>query len=203
MVLQDDFYSRKTVAVARALLGTYLVHDTPEGRTTGRIVETEAYLFRSDPACHAHKGKTKRNAVMFGPPGHAYIYFIYGMYYCFNVVTAPENVGEAVLVRALEPVEGIELMKERRRTTALHNLCSGPGKLVLAMGMTPQMNGLRLIGGPLTIHAKDSFPNPAPHKKTDIVATPRIGITAGAELPLRFYLKGNPFASRRCIAARD
>jgi len=202
MILDRSIYQKKTVTIARELLGTYLVHDSPEGRTAGRIVETEAYLCRNDPACHAHKGQTKRNAVMFGPPGHAYIYFIYGMYYCFNVVTAPEGVGEAVLVRALEPVEGIALMEKRRKTTQLHNLCSGPGKLVLAMGMTPQMNGWPLFEGALTLHTKDSFACPIP-RKSDIVATPRIGITAAAELPLRFYLKGNRFASRRCIVTES
>jgi DNA-3-methyladenine glycosylase len=202
MILDRSFYQKKTVTVARELIGTYLVHDSPEGRTVGRIVETEAYLSRNDPACHAHKGQTKRNAVMFGPPGHAYVYFIYGMYDCFNVVTAPQGVGEAVLVRALEPAEGLDLMEKRRKTTQLHNLCSGPGKLVLAMGMTRQMNGWPLYEGALTLHTKDSFGHAAP-KKSDIVATPRIGISAAADLPLRFYLKRSRFASRRCIATKS
>jgi DNA-3-methyladenine glycosylase len=201
MLLDPAIYQKKTATVARELLGTYLVHESLEGKTVGRIVETEAYLSRNDPACHAHKGETKRNRVMFGPPGHAYVYFIYGMYYCFNVVTAPKGTGEAVLVRALEPVEGIELMEKRRKTTQLHNLCSGPGKLVLAMGMTPAMNGWPLDSGALTLHARGTYGRPAP-AKGDIIATPRIGITAAAELPLRFYLKGSTFASRRCIATK-
>ncbi|MCY3018711.1 MAG: DNA-3-methyladenine glycosylase [Planctomycetota bacterium] len=197
MILPLLFYERDTVTVARALLGMRLVHATPGGRTVGRIVETEAYLFNGDPACHAHKGKTKRNAVMFGPPGHAYIYFVYGMYYCFNVVTAPEGIGEAVLVRALEPLEGIPLMEKRRHTRALHNLCSGPGKLVQAMGMSGELNGCPLYRGPLTIHAPDSFGLESTVQEAEIIATPRIGITKAADLPLRFCLKGNQFASRR------
>ncbi|HYG74591.1 MAG TPA: DNA-3-methyladenine glycosylase [Planctomycetota bacterium] len=201
MILPLSFYTKKTVTVAQALLGTVLVHDTAEGRAAGRIVETEAYLFENDPACHAHRGKTPRNAVMFGPPGHAYIYFIYGMYYCFNVVTAPEGVGEAVLIRALEPLDGIELMKRRRGTSELKNLCSGPGKLVLALGLRPDQNGASLLSGPLTIWTPESFNAPRP-KKSDIVSTPRIGINRGADLPLRFYLKGHPFASRRCSVSK-
>jgi DNA-3-methyladenine glycosylase len=182
--------------MARLLLGTCLVHESKQGRTVGRIVETEAYLSKDDPACHAHKGKTARNAAMFGPPGHAYIYFIYGMYECFNVVTAAEGCGEAVLVRALEPIEGIELMQRRRKIKDIHQLCSGPGKLVLAMGMSRKQNMLPLYKGELTIWPRGSFGTPAdePH----IIATPRIGISAAAELPLRFYIKGSPFASRRC-----
>jgi len=200
MILSESFYQKKTVSVARALLGAYLVHDSPAGRAAGRIVETEAYLFHDDPACHAHKGKTQRNAVMFGPPGHAYIYFIYGMYHCFNVVTAREGIGEAVLIRALEPVEGIGLMEKRRGTRELRNLCSGPGKLVQALGLTRELNGHGLRLPPLSIWAHESFGQRRP-RRTAIIATPRIGINVGMELPLRFYLKGSRFASRRCTFA--
>jgi DNA-3-methyladenine glycosylase len=200
MLLDESFYNQKTITVAKKLLGTYLVHETPHGRAAGRIVETEAYLFRNDPACHAHKGKTQRNAVMFGPPGHAYIYFIYGMYHCFNVVTAREGVGEAVLIRALEPVEGIELMEKRRGTSELRNLCSGPGKLVQALGLTPKLNGHCLLRPPLSIWSHLSFGGKLPGG-SEIVSTPRIGINLGMELPLRFYLKGSLFASRRCKLA--
>lgn len=196
MILPASFYTKDTISVAKALLGTYLVHDSAQGRTVGRIVESEAYLFNGDPACHAHRGKTRRNAAMFGPPGHAYIYFVYGMYYCFNVVTAPEGVGEAVLIRALEPIEGLLLMQQRRGTSDLKALCSGPGKLVLAMGMTRELNGCPLFRGPLTIWSKGSFPRKRAAAREEIVATPRIGITQAAALPLRFCLKGNPFVSR-------
>ena len=196
MILPHSFYTQDTVSVAKALLGAYLVHDAPQGRTAGRIVETEAYLFDGDPACHAHRGRTKRNATMFGPPGHAYIYFVYGMYYCFNVVTAPEGVGEAVLVRALEPCAGIPLMEQRRRTRDLKALCSGPGKLVLAMGMTKELNGCPLFRGPLTIRSQGSFPRVHGAPMEEIVATTRIGISRAEALPLRFCLKGNRFVSR-------
>jgi DNA-3-methyladenine glycosylase len=197
MILPRAFYEQKdTVTVAKAILGACLVHDSPQGRTAGRIVEVEAYLFDGDPACHAHKGKTKRNAAMFGPPGHAYIYFIYGMYHCFNVVTAPEGVGEAVLIRALEPLEGVPLMEKRRRTRHVKDLCSGPGKLVLAMGMKPHLNGCPLYRGPLTIRSADTCPAPHSLGEAAVAAAPRIGIKKAADLPLRFYLQGNPFVSR-------
>jgi DNA-3-methyladenine glycosylase len=196
MILPESFYQRDTVTMARELLGTFLVHKTRAGRTVGRIVETEAYLFENDPACHAHKGMTRRNAAMFGPPGRAYIYLIYGMYHCFNVVTAREGVGEAVLIRALEPIDGVELMQKRRGTEELKNLCSGPGKLVIAMGMGPKLNGCPLFSGPLTLHSRESFKACDPHCTDEIVATRRIGITLAAHLPLRFFLKGTRFVSK-------
>ncbi|MDO8520343.1 MAG: DNA-3-methyladenine glycosylase [Deltaproteobacteria bacterium] len=182
-----NIYKKPTITVAKALLGAYLVHETAEGKTVGKIVETEAYL-ANDPSCHGFRGETPRNRAMFGPPGHAYIYFIYGMYHCFNVVTAPVGVGEAVLIRALEPVEGLELMKKRRK--GKKDLAGGPGKLVIAMGITSDLNGTSLITGPLKIM-------PGEMKKAPIVTTARIGISSGNHLPLRFYLKGNPFVSRK------
>lgn len=163
----------------------------------GRIVETEAYLSRNDPACHAHRGMTKRNAAMFGRAGTSYIYLIYGMYYCFNVVTASEGKGEAVLIRALEPVSGLELMQQRRGTSVLRHLCSGPGKLVIAMGMHAGLNGAPLDAAPLRVLPRDAFPERYPKQgRPRIVTTTRIGIRQGAELPLRFYLAGNSFVSR-------
>ncbi|MCU0353491.1 MAG: DNA-3-methyladenine glycosylase [Cytophagales bacterium] len=191
-MLELDFYQKDTLTVAQALLGAVLVHDSPEGRTAGRIVETEAYLW-GDPACHAYRRKTPRNAVMFGPPGHAYVYQIYGLHHCVNIVTAPEGVGEAVLIRALEPLEGIELMQQRRGLAKLTDLCKGPGRLVQATGITRAMNGSNLVGGPMSIWPPDIYPNSS--KNAPIIVTTRIGITQGAELPYRFHLPANRFVS--------
>lgn len=197
MILGIEFYSQPTKQLARSLLGTFLVHDSPQGRTVGRIVETEAYLSQNDPACHASRGKTKRNAAMFGPAGTSYVYLIYGMYYCFNVVSGKEGEGEAVLVRALEPVEGIPLMQKRRGVENIPELASGPGKLVMAMGITANHNFGCLRTGLLKIHATGSFESPDLWAGGRMKCSPRVGITVGAELPLRFFLDGNPFVSRR------
>jgi DNA-3-methyladenine glycosylase len=196
--LPHSFYARSTVEAARDLLGAVMVHDTPEGRAAGRIVETEAYL-RDDPACHASRGPTSRNRPMFGPPGRAYIYLIYGMYHCFNVVTAPRGTGEAVLIRALEPLAGMPLMARRRGTDKPKALCSGPGKLVIAMGIGMSRNGADLRKGPLRILPASSYPWPdaTGDGLRHIKVTTRIGITQAAHLPLRFYLEGNPFISRK------
>jgi DNA-3-methyladenine glycosylase len=202
--LPASFYSRPTIEVARDLLGTVLAHRTPEGLTAGRIVETEAYL-HDDPACHASRGMTRRNQAMFGPPGRSYTYLIYGMYHCFNVVTSPRGVGEAVLIRALEPLEGLPLMAERRGTDKPKALCSGPGKLVIALGMGPRgthvpvPDGSDLRKGPLLILPPESFPWTAEGGTPlrNIKVTTRIGITQAAHLPLRFYLEGNPYISRK------
>ena len=202
--LSRTFYARPTHKVARDLLGCFLTHERPEGRSIGRIVETEAYL-QDDPACHAFRGPTKRNAVMFGPPGYAYVYFIYGMYHCFNVVTKREGVGEAVLIRALEPVQGLELMQSRRRRPGKNGaelkssqLCNGPGKLVLAMGISPSHNGADLLEGPLKIYPPEAaFPETTPFKKMKPHVGVRIGIQKGAELPLRFWIPDHPCVSRR------
>lgn len=185
-----------TVAAAKSLLGSVLCHETPEGTAAGRIVETEAYLF-GDPACHASRGMTPRNAIMFGPPGRAYIYFVYGMYHCFNVVTRPKGVGEAVLIRALEPLEGIDLMRKRRRTDNLHHLCNGPAKLVQALGIDRGQNGEDLRRGKLRLLSAQSYPGWNTRQPPDLKSAPRIGISAAVDWPLRFYVAGNPFVSRK------
>lgn len=189
-IYQPEFYSKNTVEVARELLGTFLIHETEEGVTVGKIVETEAYLCSKDPACHAANGMTNRNEPMFGPPGTVYVYQIYGIYMCFNAVTNREGVGEAVLIRALEPVDGITLMQKRRGKTTLKDLCSGPAKLVIAMGITMDLNGTSLYTGPLKIGYEGG-------KNFGIHTTTRIGISEGAELPLRFYMEGNSYISKK------
>lgn len=205
MILDKDFYNQDTVTIARNFLGCYLIHNSPEGPTIGKIVETEAYLAH-DPASHAFKGQTERTKAMFGEPGRVYIYFTYGMYYCFNVTTAPAGVGEAVLIRALEPLEGIELMQKRRsasKKTKSHDvalkteaLCSGPAKLVIAMGINKQMYGHDLTKEPLYILSKDDM-RFEENKPFEITTTTRIGISSSKDLPLRFYITGNSFISKR------
>lgn len=188
-ILPRSFYARDTVAVARELLGNIIANHTPEGIIAGRIVETEAYI-QGDPACHASRGMTPRNRVMFGPPGHAYVYFIYGLYYCFNAVTAPAGTGEAVLIRALEPLEGLHMMRANRRREKLTELCSGPAKLVQAMGINRHHNGADLTVKPLVIYSGADL-------KENIITTTRIGINEVEKLPLRFYLEGNMFVSKK------
>jgi DNA-3-methyladenine glycosylase len=185
--LPRHFYLQDTLAVARELLGCLLWRRGPEGVTSGFIVETEAYC-HGDPASHAARGRTPRNAMMFGPPGHAYVYFTYGMHYCFNAVTAAEGVAEAVLVRALEPVDGLNLMRARRRVQD-DQLTNGPGKLTQAMGIDREMNGRDLTDGDLVILG------PRAHSPA-IVTARRVGITRAAEQPWRFFIDGNGWVSR-------
>jgi DNA-3-methyladenine glycosylase len=184
--------SEDTVAAARALLGAILEHRSPEGVAAGRIVETEAYLC-DDPACHAHRGETPRNKPMFGPPGRAYVYFIYGMHRCFNVVTGPAGRGEAVLIRALEPVSGLELMRRRRGVDDVRRLCDGPAKLVQALGIGAEHNGADLARGPLRL--LQGTPEEA-DAAARVRAVPRVGISVATDLPLRFYPAGNPWVSK-------
>lgn len=187
MILPRSFYSRATVEVARDLLGKWIVH----GETTGRIVEVEAYLGADDPSAHSAAGLTPRTRVIFGPPGHAYVYLSYGMHECLNVVTEPEGVAGCVLIRALEPVAGREQMRVRRPAAKTdRDLAGGPGKLTRALAITRAHYGADLTTGGLTIQ------EPATKSVFAIDRSPRIGITKAVELPLRFYIRGNPFVSR-------
>ena len=196
MILPRSFYEQDTIDVARDLLGCYLVHQEVEGTTIGRIVEDEAYL-ENDRAAHSYRGMTNRNRVLFGPPGRSYVFFIYGMHCCVNAVTATEGKGEAVLIRALEPADGISLMQTRRETDKLIALCSGPGKLTQALHVTMDDNGLSLSDSTLQIWSGDSIPDFQPPTGDQIVQTTRIGISKARDLPLRFYIRGNRFISRK------
>ncbi len=191
--LRNDLFNQATESVARTLLGCYLCRETEAGLVSGIIVETEAYLSINDPACHASRGKTRRNAAMFGSPGNAYVYFVYGKYYCFNVVTRPEGIGEAVLIRAVEPVEGIDIMKKRRGiSSGITELASGPGKLCQAFAIDKSFDGHNLQEKPL--YLADSG---EPDDRIRVTATPRIGITSAQDKMLRFMVDGNKFVSRR------
>ena len=186
-LLDRSFYARPAVEVARDCLGKILVH----GSTAGRIVETEAYLGVEDRAAHAWRGLTNRTRILFGPPGHAYVYFIYGMYECLNFVAEEEGQAGCVLIRALEPLAGISLMQRRRPgAKRVEDLASGPGKLTLAMGITRRLNGADLVHGLLQVRRLCDEPS------TEIHVTPRIGITHCAEWPLRFLIANNRFVSR-------
>jgi DNA-3-methyladenine glycosylase len=189
MILSPTFYQGSTQKVARALLGQILVHETPDGLSSGRIVEVEAYLPKNDPACHAARGKTPRNSVMFGPPGYAYVYFCYGNHFMFNVVTEKEGAPGAVLIRALEPVKGLDLMVRRRIRFESNELglTNGPGKLVQALGIHRQHNQMPVFKKPLYLMGGE--------RKEKIGVTTRIGLTEGSDLPLRFYLEGNRYIS--------
>ena len=201
------FYLQDTLTAAQALLGCILIHDSPEGLTAGRISETEAYR-RDDPASHAFRGQTARNATMFGPPGHAYIYLTYGMHYCLNAVTAPEGIAEAVLLRAVEPLAGVELMGRRRslserdaipddqkaRIRLGRALCGGPGKLCQAFGLDRALNGCDLTAQARLWIA--STGERKPEEAGRIIATPRIGITQAVDRLWRFTLQGDPYTSR-------
>lgn len=189
--LDKCFYERDTKRVAQELLGCRLLHFSPEGPVGGIIVETEAYLGRDDPACHSARGKTKRNATMFKGAGISYVYLIYGIHYCYNVTTNIAAKPEAVLIRALEPDTGIEIMRERRKQKKLTDLCSGPGKLTQALGITLEVDGQSVISGSVKI-----FPSRTV-QKNEIVVTTRVGISVAADLLLRYYLKNSKFISKK------
>lgn len=194
MLITKDELEIPTKRLAKSLLGCFLVHTVNGQLIGGRIVETEAYLSKNDPACHAHKGMTKRNETMFSRPGLSYVYLIYGMYHCFNVVSAKEGQGEAVLIRALEPVFGLEEMKHNRNTVKIANLCSGPGKLAQALAITKEQNGVCLRKSQLRLHRRESFKTKPSRIK--VCSSTRIGINQGSELALRFLIEKNPFVSK-------
>jgi len=185
-VLPRRFYVRDTETVARELLGKILVHQG----TAGRIVETEAYLGLGDLAAHASHGLTQRTRVIFGPPGHAYVYLIYGMYQCLNLVAEPDGTPGCVLLRAVEPLIGIEIMRRRRRAARRpEDLASGPGKLTQALGITLSDYGADVTRGVLTVRALKCEP------PFEVAATARMGFTDQADRPLRYIVRGNRFVS--------
>jgi DNA-3-methyladenine glycosylase len=184
--MKPSFYNRPVLEVARDLLGCVVAHDG----CSGVIVECEAY-HDSEPACHAFAGLTPRTETLFGPPGHAYVYRSYGVHALLNAVCEPEGVGAAVLIRALEPVEGVELMRERRGLRPLRSLCSGPGKLTQALGIGLRDNGLDLNRGPVRITAR-----PPAWRDVQVSVDRRIGINKAVELPWRFTAAGSRFLSR-------
>ena len=182
-MLQRDFFARSVHEVAPDLIGvTLLVNGVG-----GRIVEVEAYD-QEDPASHGYRGRTPRNETMFGPPGHAYVYRSYGIHWCLNLVCGQEGVAEAVLIRALQPTAGIEQQRRRRNVEGVRALCSGPGKLCQALGITREHDGLPLDRTPFRLEPRSEVP--------EITTGPRIGITRAAELSWRYALAGSPFVSR-------
>jgi DNA-3-methyladenine glycosylase len=187
------FFDRPVLEVAHDLIGCVVTH----GDTAGVIVETEAY-HHSEPACHAYVGVTPRTRVLFGPPGRAYVYFSYGMHWMLNAVCEPAGVGAAVLIRALEPVDGLDHMRERRGVDAVRRLCSGPGKLSQALGIGPELNDTDLLRGPVRFSDR-----PRSWRDVDVDVDVRVGITKAADLPWRFLAAGNRFVSRpvRRVAA--
>ena len=203
-VLKTEFFNRDPRRVARALLGKVLIRKTPAGIRAGRIVETEAYLGRGDAAAHTAAGRTARNAVLFGPPGHAYVYFIYGSHYCLNVSCLPDGVPGGVLFRALEPVAGIEQMAKARgiklakksdlkSISFLKKIASGPGRMSEAFEITRERdNGKSLVSARSDLRIADDG-----YRVRRIMVTARIGIVKSAERPLRYVIAGSPFVSGR------
>jgi DNA-3-methyladenine glycosylase len=212
-ILPREFYNRDPVTVARDLLGKLLIRREGRKLLAGRIVEDEAYLGAGDPAAHAYSGRTPRNAVLFGAPGHAYVYFIYGNHYCLNVSCMPEGYGEGVLFRAMEPVAGIEAMADARgmdiptlapkpgasmghhgsplRLSEMRLIASGPGRMCEALGITRARDN----GKDFTSRKSDLWFADDGYRPEKVLATPRIGITKAMDQPLRFVVAGNPYVS--------
>jgi len=193
--IPQSFFRRPTLTVARDLLGKYLAVKHGREILSGKIVETEAYRGEDDLACHASKGRTSRTETLYQKAGTVYVYFVYGMYHCLNIVTEEKNFPSAVLIRAVEPSEGIECMKKNRKTAALHNLASGPGKVCEAFGITKKMNGVVIPSTHIWVEDRGETV-----KKKDIVKAPRVGVAyagACARYPWRFYIKNNEFISKK------
>ena len=198
-ILARDFFNRSPEIVGRELLGKLLIRREGRRLLAGRIVEDEAYLGSDDPAAHAYAGRTPRNFVLFGPPGHAYVYFIYGNHYCLNVSCMPEGQGEGVLFRAMEPVFGVEAMAQARdlelptspSPAQLRLISSGPGRMSEAIGITRERDNNK----DLTSRNSDLWFADDGFRPERIAATPRIGITKAVDHPLRFVIAGNPFVS--------
>lgn len=188
-MIDKNYFNQDALDLAPSLLGKILIHETSEGITIGMIVETEAYS-QEDAASHSFSGETPRTKAMFGPGGHAYIYFTYGMHYCFNVVSGPAGHGQGVLIRALQPIEGMDIMKKRRSKDEMKILCNGPAKLVQAMGITKSDYGKPLFNGNLRIEEYKYI------GKEDIVASPRVGISKEKDKMWRFYIKNSNFVSK-------
>jgi len=193
-LLSAAFFARPAQEVARELLGMVIASRVGGGRTAGRIVETEAYLGYDDPASHGYRHRrNQRNGALFGPPGSWYVYLSYGMHWCANLVCLEEGQANAVLLRALEPVDGLDLMRSRRggRSTSDRELCSGPGRLCQALGITRALDGARLP-------SSEVFVTPGRDRNTpEVAVSPRIGITKAADWPLRFVIAGSPWISGR------
>src|ERR1700743_1464681 len=194
-ILPRSFYERAPDIVARALLGKLVVREMEGESLIGRIVEVEAYFGKEDPATHSYVGRTMRNAVLFGPPGFAYVYFIYGMYYCLNVSCEPDGEAGGVLIRALEPIAGLATMAKLRKlppNPKPQMLTSGPGRLCQALDITRAAhNGLDVTSSSSGLHIEDDG-----YRPKSLLVTPRIGIRHAAELPARFLIEGNKFVSR-------
>lgn len=186
--IPSSFFLKPTITVAKQLLGAVLWTRIDNKYVAGRIVEVEAYLGSDDPACHAARGKTKRNAHMFEAGGVSYVYLIYGMYYCMNIVTEPKGIGAAVLIRAVDPIDGIKVMEERRSSKHLTN---GPGRLCRAFGIEKKHSGLCVLTSKEIGIVKDKKIS-----EKSIITSPRIGISAGTDLNYRFFVAGNKWVSK-------
>jgi DNA-3-methyladenine glycosylase len=193
IILDRSFFARYSLEVAQDILGYILVRKSSEGITSGIIVEVEVYRGEDDPASFAYRGKTKRSEPLYGPPGTAFVYLTYGMYYLLNIITENENFPAAILIRAVEPLEGIELMKHRRKTDNIYNLASGPGKLTQAFDIDLSLNGVDITSPFSELYIREE----KKLKEKELVWRPRIGIKEGTDRLWRVYIKNNPFISRK------